>query len=205
MPLGYVLPLCLILHLTTDNNQKINFCLKKIVSFRSICKLKYLCIKLYFLFIWKIKNKNIIRRKNFFIVTFFQYNFCLSFKYHSLNLSLYMSQNAEDAYWPNLVSLFRVTYWAYCEFLSDLFGRNFVHIIDSPILALVRIYFGLTGCPKNCLKNVCFSAKYQYFNILVSLFRVTYEAYCEFLSDLFGKTFVLIINSSLLAQVRIYF
>ena len=71
-------------------------------------------------------------------------------------LTSHMSENAEDAYWPNLVSLFRVTYGAYSEFLSDLLGKNFVPIIDSPILARVRIYFGLTGCPKKCIKNVSF-------------------------------------------------
>ena len=115
-----------------------------------------------------------------------------------------MSENAEDAYWPNLMSLFRVTYGAYWEFLSDLFGKNFVPIIDSPILACVRMYFGLTGCPKNCIKKVSFFAKFQFLQIWVSLFRVTYKAYCEFLSDLFGKTFVPIINSPILARNRIY-
>ena len=52
---------------------------------------------------------------------------------HSHHIQPYMNENAKDAYWPNLVSVFRVTYLAYCEFLSDLFGKNFVHIIDSPI------------------------------------------------------------------------
>ena len=47
--------------------------------------------------------------------------------------------------------------------LCDLFGEknNFVYIIDSPIFARVRIYFGLTGCPKKCPKKVSFLAKYQ--------------------------------------------
>ena len=67
-----------------------------------------------------------------------------------------MSENAEDAYWLNLVSLFRVTYKAYCEFWSDLIGKTFVPIINSPMLARVRIYFRLTGCPKNYLKKVFF-------------------------------------------------
>ena len=35
-----------------------------------------------------------------------------------------MSEIAENAYWPNQMSLFRVTYWVYYEFLSYLFGKN---------------------------------------------------------------------------------
>jgi hypothetical protein len=51
-----------------------------------------------------------------------------------------------------LAQSFRVTY----KFLTDLFGKTFVPIITTPILAHVRIYFGLIGCPKNCLKKVSF-------------------------------------------------
>ena len=75
-----------------------------------------------------------------------------------------MSENAEDAYWLNLVSLFRVTYKAHSEFLTDLFGKTFVPIINSPILAHVRIHFGLTGCPKKCMS---FKAKQSIFYIVI--------------------------------------
>ena len=62
-----------------------------------------------------------------------------------------MSRNAEDAYWPNIVSLFRVTSCAYCDFWNSLYGKNFVPIISPPMLNHVLIKFALRGCPKNCL------------------------------------------------------
>ena len=64
---------------------------------------------------------------------------------------LHMSENAEDAYWPNLVSFFRVTSGAYCDFLSNLYGTQIVPIISPPKLNHVLIKFALTGCPENCL------------------------------------------------------
>ena len=36
--------------------------------------------------------------------------------------SAHMSEYAEDAYWPNLVSLFRVTSKAFCDFSIELLG-----------------------------------------------------------------------------------
>ena len=38
----------------------------------------------------------------------------------------YMSRNAEDAYWPNIVSLFRFTSCAYCDFWNDYHQSTYV-------------------------------------------------------------------------------
>ena len=74
----------------------------------------------------------------------------------------HMSEYAEDAYWLNLLSLFGVTCGVYCEFCRQLLFGGEIPIINSPTLAHVKIYFGLTGCQKSFVKNMSFWAKFQF-------------------------------------------
>jgi hypothetical protein len=77
------------------------------------------------------------------------------------------------------VSLFRVTNKAHSVFLTDMFGKTFVLIINSPILAQVRIYFGLKGCPKNCQKKLSFWPNIKFYifwcHFSGSLIRLTVD------------------------------
>ena len=66
--------------------------------------------------------------------------------------SAHMSEYAEDAYWPNLVSLFRVTFKTSCDFSSDFHGKMYVPIIYSCMLNHIGIKITYTRCPKKCVK-----------------------------------------------------
>ena len=62
-----------------------------------------------------------------------------------------IGEYAEDAYWANLVSLFRVTSMASCEFLSDFYGKKYVPITDLWMMYHVGIQIIITGYPEVCL------------------------------------------------------
>ena len=63
-----------------------------------------------------------------------------------------MSEYAEDAYQPNLVSPLRVTSKAVCDFSFVFHQKIYVPIIYLCMLNHIGIQIGFTGCPKKCLK-----------------------------------------------------
>ena len=80
-----------------------------------------------------------------------------------------MSEYAEDAYWTNLVSLFRVTLKTSCDFFSDFHGKLYVPIIYLCMLNNIEIRIVITGCPKKWVIYHLFLTKSQEFVIYGSV------------------------------------
>ena len=59
-----------------------------------------------------------------------------------------MSEFAEDAYWHKIVSLFRVTSRASCDFVGTFHGEKYVPIMSICMRDYTFVKIVISGCPK---------------------------------------------------------
>ena len=103
---------------------------------------------------------------------------------------LHTSGFAEDAYWPKMVSPFRVTSTASCDFVREKICSYHQYMYAEPQWNKNRNHRVSQKMPK----ITCFFGNELVLGHLRSLFRASSTVSCDLLAEYHGQNYVLLIN-----------